>query len=56
MMFVNRDTARLQLVDPLFINVGANDLMAGFRQARAGHQTHITTSNYRKTQAVLLTI
>src|SRR6266852_7100841 len=50
-MFVDRHPARLQLRDSLLINVRTNNLVPRFRETCTGHQTDVTTSDYRDMQA-----
>ena len=47
---VDRNAPRLELGDAVTINVGANDLVSRLSEASSGDESHISTSDYGKTQ------
>src|SRR5687768_14346165 len=44
---INRDLSSLQLLDFVWIDIHAGDVIARIRQARPRHQADVTRANYR---------
>ena len=50
MALVDRNASGIQLGNALAIDVGAEDLVPGFRKAGAGNQANVSTANDAKAQ------
>jgi hypothetical protein len=51
MELVDGYDARLELRNALRVNVGADDIVPGLGETRAGYQANVTTTNYGEIQS-----